>query len=188
MKVSLVRSPAGRTLMAQCCKELFTDRSLDKLVPALAGDHLRRQGSGHTLQATALVHEAYIRLVDVEQSQHWNGRGHFFAAAAESMRRILVEDARRKQTLKQGAGHDRLELSESNIAAPQNPVELLAVDEALDKPADIDKQAAELVKLRYHVGLTMDEIAQVLEVSLRKAHYLWAFARSWLRREIHRND
>lgn len=169
-------------------------QAAEKLLPLVYGE-LRKlaahkmagESPDHTLQATALVHEAYIRLVDVEQSQHFNGRGHFFAAAAESMRRILVEDARRKLTLKQGGAQNRRELGESNIAAPQNPTELLAVDEALDKLAAIDPQAAELVKLRYHVGLTMDEIAQVLEVSLRKAHYLWAFARSWLRREIHRN-
>jgi RNA polymerase sigma factor (TIGR02999 family) len=153
----------------------------------LAAHRMAGESPDHTLQATALVHEAYIRLVDVEQSQHFNSRGHFFAAAAESMRRILVEDARRKLSLKQGGGQDRRELRESDIAAPQNPTELLAVDEALDKLATLDKQAAELVKLRYHVGLTMDEIAQVLEVSVRKSQYLWAFARSWLRREIHRN-
>ena len=150
----------------------------------LAAQKLANEAAGQTLQATALVHEAYIRLVDVKEAQHWNSRGHFFAAAAEAMRRILVENARRKGTTRRGGGRSREELDESNIAAPENSDDLLALDEALGKLAKTDAQAADLVKLRFFAGLTMDQAAEILGVSARTAHYLWAYARSWLRDEI----
>src|SRR2546422_6135017 len=151
----------------------------------LAAAQLAREAPGQTLQATALVHEAYIRLVDVEKAQHWNSRGHFFAAAAEAMRRILVENARRKQSLKRGGDWERQDLDESNRAAPQAAEDLLALDEALSKLAEADKTAAELVRLRYFAGLTMPQAAEMLGVSLRSAERLWTYARAWLHRAIY---
>jgi RNA polymerase sigma factor (TIGR02999 family) len=150
----------------------------------LAAQKLAKEKPGQTLQATALVHEAYIRLVDTEQVAHWNSRGHFFAAAAEAMRRILVEHARRRTALKRGGGCQREELDESNIAAPERSEDLLALNEALEKLAEADKQSAELVKLRFFAGLTMDQAAEMLGISVRNAHYVWDYARSWLRREM----
>jgi RNA polymerase sigma factor (TIGR02999 family) len=151
----------------------------------LAARNLQREKPGHTLQATALVHEAYVRLVAGEEPRQWSSRYHFFSAAAEAMRRILVEDARRKQTLKHGGTFSRCEYDESQLAAPAVPDELLAVDEALHKLADVDAQAAQLVTLRYFSGLTLREAAEVLDISPRTADRLWAYARAWLRQEIH---
>src|SRR5262245_17515053 len=131
----------------------------------LAAQKLAQEAPGQTLQATALVHEAYLRLVDVEKVQHWNSRGHFFGAAAEAMRRILVENARRKQALKRGGGHAREALDESAIAAPEASDDLLALDEALSQLAQADLQAAELVKLRYFGGLTGKQAAEALGIS-----------------------
>lgn len=150
----------------------------------LAAQRLAREKPGQTLQATALVHEAYLRLVEGNQSGHWNSRGHFFGAAAEAMRRILVENARRKLSLKYGGDHPREELNESQIAAPEDSSDLLAVNEALDKLAVDDPPAAALVKLRYFAGLTIPEAAEILGISPRKADFLWSFARAWLRREL----
>jgi RNA polymerase sigma factor (TIGR02999 family) len=150
----------------------------------LAAARLAQEAPGQTLEATALVHEAYIRLVDTEKAQHWNSRGHFFAAAAEAMRRILIENARRKASLKRGAGWIRRDLDENNLVAPQVLAELLALDGALDKLAQADAQAAELVKLRYFAGLTVKQAAEVLAISSRNADFLLAFARAWLLREI----
>jgi RNA polymerase sigma factor (TIGR02999 family) len=150
----------------------------------LAAQRLAHEAPGQTLQATALVHEAYLRLVDVEQAQHWNSRGHFFAAAAEAMRRILVENARRKGTLKRGGRRAREALDEGNLVAPQVSDELLALDEALSQLAGTDPQAAELVKLRYFAGLTVKQAAEALGISPRAADFLWAFARAWLLRKI----
>ena len=135
---------------------------------------------GQTLQATALVHEAYLRLVG-GGDREWTGRGHFFAAAAEAMRRILVEQARRKDTRKRGGGAERVDLDEAVTRAvgPQ-PDDVLAVDEALGQLAAADPQAAELVKLRFFAGLTGDEAAAALGVSPRTADFLWAYARAWL--------
>jgi RNA polymerase sigma factor (TIGR02999 family) len=151
----------------------------------MAAAKLAQEQPGQTLQATALVHEAYLRLVDDGQSQAWHGRGHFFAAAAEAMRRILVENARRKRSLKRGGGLERAELDESRIAAPCPDEELLAVSEALDRLAATDPVAAELVKLRFFSGLPLPEAAAALDVSLRTANRLWAYAKAWLHREIH---
>lgn len=149
----------------------------------LAAQRLAQEKSGQTLQATALVHEAYIRLVNVEKSQHWNSRGHFFAAAAEAMRRILVENARRRSRVKHGAGRARVDL-DSALAAPEDDRDLLALDVALDRLAGEDPLAAKLVKLRFFAGLTIPQVAEMLGVSPRKADFLWSFARAWMRREI----
>src|SRR5437660_5484803 len=154
----------------------------------LAAQKLAQEKPGQTLEATALVHEAYIRLVDVEKTQHWNSRGHFFAAAAEAMRRILVENARRKSSLKRGGRRARQELDEENLEAPQVPDELIALDEALSQLAATDSKAAELVKLRYFAGLTVQQAAEILGMSPRSADLLWAFARAWLLRNIEGNE
>ena len=150
----------------------------------LAAQRLVHEKPGQTLQATALVHEAYLRLVDVAKAQHWNSRGHFFAAAAEAMRRILVENARRRARVKHGGDRGREELAPSEIAAPEVSEDLLALDEALERLVQHDPQSAELVKLRYFAGLTIPQAAEILGVSPRKADFLWSFARAWLRREI----
>ena len=150
----------------------------------LAVQKLAHEKPGETLQATALVHEAYVRLVDVEQAQRWNSRGHFFGAAAEAMRRILVENARRRARVKHGGVRCREELAASEIAAPEVSDDLLALDEALERLIQHDPQAAELVKLRYFAGLTIPQAAEILGVSPRKVDFLWSFARAWLRREI----
>lgn len=149
----------------------------------LASYKMAGESAGHTLQATALVHEAWLRLVGSNQ-QSWENRSHFFAAAAEAMRRILIEHARRKQSLKRGGGLERAELDESALVLAVPPDELLAVDEALDKLAAEDPSAAELVKLRYFVGMTMDEAASALGMATRTAERLWTYARAWLRREM----
>jgi RNA polymerase sigma factor (TIGR02999 family) len=165
-------------------------RATEALLPLVYGE-LRRlaafkmsaEAPGHTLQATALVHEAWMRLVASDQ-QTWENRNHFFSAAAEAMRRILVEHARRKHSLKRGggAGHEPLEDSSLVLSAP--PDEILAVHEALDKLAAQDPDAAELVKLRYFVGMSMDEAATALGLSTRSAERMWTYARAWLRSEI----
>jgi RNA polymerase sigma factor (TIGR02999 family) len=150
----------------------------------LAAQKLAQEKPGQTLQATALVHEAYLRLVDVEKSQQWNTRGHFFSAAAEAMRRILVENARRRARVKHGGDRVREDLGPAEIAAPEVGEDLLALDEALERLAECEPQSAELVKLRYFAGLTIPHAAEVLGVSPRKADFIWSFARAWLRREI----
>ena len=147
----------------------------------LAALRLAREKPGQTLQPTGLVHEAYLRLVDGEPDRAWNSRGHFFAAAAEAMRRILVENARRKRRLKHGGARQRVELDEASLAAGGPPAEeVVAVDEVLERLAQEDPQAAELVKLHYFAGLTIEQAALVLEVSPRKAYRIWAYARAWL--------
>jgi RNA polymerase sigma factor (TIGR02999 family) len=146
----------------------------------LAARKLAGEKAGHTLQATALVHEAYLRLVGAEAARPWGGRNHFFAAAAEAMRRILVESARRKASLKRGGDHDRRPLDEADVPLQRPPEELLAVHDALDTLAATDPRAAELVKLRYFAGFTLDEAAEALVISPRTADSLWAYARAWL--------
>jgi RNA polymerase sigma factor (TIGR02999 family) len=148
----------------------------------LAATKLAQEKPGQTLQATALVHEAYVRLVDTERAQRWDSRGHFFAAAAEAMRRILVEQARRKGRVKHGGGLLREE--ERDIPCPERPERLLALDEALDRLATTSPQAAELVKLRYFAGLSNAEVASLLSISPRKANQVWAYARAWLREAL----
>jgi RNA polymerase sigma factor (TIGR02999 family) len=147
----------------------------------LAAAKLAHEKPGQTLSATALVHEAYLRLVG---SQKWDGRSHFFAAAAEAMRRTLVESARRKGRVKRGAGMAMLGLGEFEIAAPGRPDEVVAIDEALSKFESQNAVAAQLVKLRYFAGFTLREAAEVLEISPRKADQIWAYARVWLMAEI----
>jgi RNA polymerase sigma factor (TIGR02999 family) len=152
----------------------------------LAAQRLAQEKPGQTLQATALVHEAYLRLVDIERAQEWNSRGHFFAAAAEAMRRILIETARRKQSGKHGGGLVRQDLDAVDLAAPDSPEDVLALDEALQKLADHDKGAADVVRLRFFAGLPLPEVAELLNISPRTADRLWAYARAWLHQEIQR--
>jgi RNA polymerase sigma factor (TIGR02999 family) len=154
----------------------------------LAAQKLAQEKPGQTLQATALVHEAYLRLVDTEKVQHWNSRGHFFAAAAEAMRRILVDQARKKKSRKRGGGLERLPLEEVDICAPQPAVDLLAVNDALERFERLDKSAADLVKLRYYAGLTLPQAAEALGLSCSTADRQWAYARAWLHAELREND
>jgi RNA polymerase sigma factor (TIGR02999 family) len=147
----------------------------------LATRRLAREQPGQTLQATALVHEAYLRLVDDKEAQRWNGRGHFFAAAAEAMRRILVESARRKQSLKAGGGRRRLDLADVDPPVGGPDLDLLALDDALQRLARKDPRKAELVKLRFFAGLTVGQAALALGIAPSTADEDWAYARSWLR-------
>src|SRR5262245_42815692 len=150
----------------------------------LAAVRLAAETPGNTLQATALVHEAYLRLVGTEQPQGWNGRGHFFAAAAEAMRRILIERARHRRTLKAGGARRRIELADAEPALPESALDLLALDEALHKLEQKDPRKASVVKLRFFTGLTTEQAAAALGISLSTAENDWAYARSWLRVEI----
>jgi RNA polymerase sigma factor (TIGR02999 family) len=150
----------------------------------LAAQRLAQERPGQTLQATALVHEAYLRLVGSEQAQHWNSRGHFFAAAAEAMRRILVDQARRNHSRKHGGGLVRQDLDAVDIVLPEIPEDLVALDEALNKLAAVDKPAAELIQLRFFAGLPLAEAARLLDISPRTADRLWAYARAWLHQEM----
>jgi RNA polymerase sigma factor (TIGR02999 family) len=150
----------------------------------LAAQKLAGETPGQTLQPTALVHEAYLRLVGEDEEQHWDSRGHFFAAAAEAMRRILVEIARQKASLKRGGDRDRVDVVDSLLASPEPHEDLVALDAALTKLAETDKQAAELVQLRYFAGLPIREVAEILGIAPRTADRLWAFARAWLQEEI----
>jgi RNA polymerase sigma factor (TIGR02999 family) len=146
----------------------------------LAAQRLTHEKPGQTLEATALVHEAYIRLIDSDRSAHWDSRGHFFAAAAEAMRRILIEQARRKRRPKHGGGCNRVSLDEALCLAKTPDDDLLALDEALEKLAREEPAKAELVKLHYFAGLTLEEAGQVLGISHRTAKRHWAYARTWL--------
>jgi RNA polymerase sigma factor (TIGR02999 family) len=150
----------------------------------LAAAKMAQEAPGQTLQATALVHEAYIRLVDTERPQHWNGRGHFFAAAAEAMRRILVNRAREKGRLKRGRRLIRLDFEGLEIAIDEPTEAVLVLDETLEKLAREDPQSAELLKLRFFAGLTMEEAASALGMSRRTAYRCWAFARAWLYEQL----
>jgi RNA polymerase sigma factor (TIGR02999 family) len=150
----------------------------------LAAAKLAQEKPGQTLQATALVHEAYLRLVDVEKAQQWNSRGHFFAAAAEAMRRILVEQARHKQSAKAGGQLQRVPVHEEQLAAPSPNVDLIALDEALTKLASHDRRKADLVKLRFFAGLTIGQAAAALGIAESTADADWAYAKSWLRLEL----
>ena len=163
----------------------------DRLLPLvydelrkLAAQRLAKEPSGQTLQATALVHDVFVRLVDVDRQQKWNSRGHFFGAAAEAMRRILVENARRKRSLKRGGDLARQDLDDVEIAVPESKHDLLALDEVLDRLAETDEQAAILVKLRYFTGLSMAETAEALGISTRSAERSWTWAKAWLFREM----
>ncbi len=166
-------------------------KATDELLPLvyhelrrLAAHKMAGEASGHTLQPTALVHEAYLRLVGPGQAQQWDGRGHFFAAAAEAMRRILVESARRKKRLKHGVQLERVDVDAVELPLPMPDDELLALDEALDRLATVDSRAADVVKLCFFVGLTQEQAAKELSISLATAERLWSFARAWLFREM----
>jgi RNA polymerase sigma factor (TIGR02999 family) len=150
----------------------------------LAAQKLAQEKPGQTLQATALVHEAYLRLVGQDGAQHWNSRGHFFAAVGEAMRRILVEQARRRVATKRGGQGLREVLDPDAIAAPGPDEQVLAVHDALDELAQVDPDAAVLVKLRFFGGMTMGETADALGISVRSAQDLWSYARTWLRRRM----
>lgn len=154
----------------------------------LAGQKMALENPGQTLQGTALVHEAFLRLVDPVQAQHWDSRWHFFAAAAESMRRILVDNARRKRRIKHGGLLTRQELNDVPAAVPDTYENLIALDDALDRLKVLNAQALQLVHLRYFAGLSAADAARMMGLSNRTAERLWAFARAWLRREISGSD
>ena len=149
----------------------------------LASQKMSQEAPGHTLQATALVHEAYIRLVG-PNAPSWSSRAHFFAAAAEAMRRILIENARRKQRLKRGADRRKVDLDDIDIAIEGPSIDLIALDEALSKLAKEDPSAADLVKMRFFAGLTLDQVAAVMGISRRTADRNWAYAKAWLYQQI----
>ena len=170
-------------------------QAMEKLLPLvydelrkLAAVKLAHEKPGQTLQATALVHEAYLRLVGGDKKQQWDSRGHFFSAAAESMRRILVENARQKGALKHGGDKRRWPLDDLVASSVGDPAELLALDESLGRLVQADPQAAQVVKLRYFAGLTMDETAQALGIAPRTAYHAWEYARSWLRQDLRDGD
>jgi len=153
----------------------------------LAAQRLARERPNHTLQATALVHEAYLRLVD-DHARRWDSRGHFFAAAAEAMRRILVENARAKKRLKRGGGRVRADFGPDDLAGAEMPEDLLELDEALIRLRAADPQAAEVVQLRVFAGMSVKEIAQIVGVSSRTVDKVWAYARAWLLAALHDPD
>ena len=165
-------------------------KAADELLPLvyselrrLAAQKMAVEALGQTLQATALVHEAWLRLTNDDQRK-WNDRTHFFAAAAEAMRRILVDNARRKRTQRHGGGQQRVDMPEIASAVMENDEKVLAVNEALEKFAVLDPHKAELVKLRYFVGMTIEQAAEALGISERTAKRYWVFARAWLHEEI----
>ncbi|MGA2257640.1 MAG: ECF-type sigma factor [Thermoguttaceae bacterium] len=178
-----------------CAIEKGDPQAAEQLLP-LVYDELRKLAAAkmaqerpdQTLQATALVHEAYIRLVDVEKAQHWDSRGHFFAAAAEAMRRILIGNARKKKSQKHGGHFLRANIDLEGIAGDESPDRLLALDEAIAKLTAIDPQKAEVVKLRYFAGLTASEAAVALGISEVTANRYWTYARAWLQREMAQAD
>jgi len=167
-------------------------QAAEKLLPLvydelrqLAARKMAQEAPGQTLQATALVHEAYLRLVDVEQVQRWDSRGHFFAAAAESMRRILIDNARRRGRVKRGGGRKRVDLDDVDLVSAAGPDELLVIDEAIAKLAAEDPQAARLVRLRYFAGLSVEEAAELAGLSRSSAYEHWSYARAWLHCELY---
>ena len=169
-------------------------RAADELLPKvyqelrhLAAQKLAQEPAGQTLQATALVHEAYIRLVG-GKNPNWNSRGHFFAAAAEAMRRILIENARRKQRIRHGGQHQKVDLEEADLILEGPSDDLIALDEALTKLSEIDKVKADLVQLRYFAGLSLEQTARFLGISATTAKRYWVYARAWLYREISKGD
>jgi RNA polymerase sigma factor (TIGR02999 family) len=169
-------------------------QAAEKLLPLvydelrrLAAQKLAQEKPGQTLQATALVHEAYLRLVEGDTARPWNSRGHFFAAAAEAMRRILVDQARRKLSLRRGGNLQRRPIEDQEIMAPEPSVDLLAVHEALERFQDVDATAAQIVKLRYFAGLTIPQAAEALGISTSTADRSWAYARAWLHAVLKRD-
>jgi RNA polymerase sigma factor (TIGR02999 family) len=167
-------------------------RAAEQLLPLvynelrnLAAHRMAQEAPGQTLQATALVHEAYIRLVDVDKAQHWDSRAHFFAAAAEAMRRILIDNARGKGRVKRGGDRKRVDLDEANAVSLAAPDELLVIDEAIAKLEADDPQAAQLVRLRYFAGLSVEEAAEMSGLSRSSAYEHWSYARAWLHCELY---
>ena len=167
----------------------------DRLLPLvydelrkLAAHKMAQENPGQTLQATALVHEAYIRLVDVDMAQHWKSRGHFFAAAAEAMRRILVEEARRKKSIKAGGGMQRIELDDAAVTFSPEPDDLLALDDALTKLAREDQPSADIARLRLFAGLSLDDAAASLGLPHTSAFRHWTYARAFLQHEMRPGD
>jgi RNA polymerase sigma factor (TIGR02999 family) len=154
----------------------------------LAAQKMAQEKPGQTLQATGLVHEAYIRLVDVDKAQHWDSRGHFFAAAAEAMRRILVENARRKLRIKRAGEQRRLDLDDADLLTNMPPDELVMLDDAIETLAAHDHLAAELVKLRYFVGLSVEDVAEALGVPRTTAYRHWTYARAWLISQVRQSQ
>ncbi len=164
----------------------------------LAAQRMAQENPGQTLQATALVHEAYLRLVAGERRgvsptcpdnvQHWDSRGHFFAAAAEAMRRILIDQARSKQSQRRGGGRQRQALEHVDIAAPEPSIDLLAMNQALERLEQVDKPKADLVKLRYFAGLTIPQAAEILGISSATADRYWSYARAWLHAELRKGE
>jgi RNA polymerase sigma factor (TIGR02999 family) len=150
----------------------------------LAAAKMKQEKPGQTLQATALVHDAYVRLVDVDQARHWDSRGHFFSAAAEAMRRILVEQARHKSRQRRGGGRQRVALVDTRAVFAADPDDLLSLDEALSKLADDDPLAADVARLRFFAGLSVDEAAASLGISRAAAYRHWTYGRAWLRAEL----
>ena len=178
----LERAQAGNPKAAEELLPLVYDQ-----LRKLASHKMANQPPGQTLQPTALVHEAWLRLVGGGE-RHWNSRGHFFAAAAEAMRRILIEAIRRKQSQQRGGNWQRIELDESTLVLERPASEMLGIDAALEKLGREDALAADLVKLRYFVGFTLPEAAEALNISARTADRLWAYARSWLREELEHGE
>jgi RNA polymerase sigma factor (TIGR02999 family) len=154
----------------------------------LAASRVAQESPDRTLDATALVHEAYIRLVDVKKVQHWDSRGHFFAAAAEAMRRILIEQARRRLGPTAGGRHQKVDLSQAELATASAGIDLLALNEALEQLQAVDPRAAQLVKLRFYAGLTRQEAADVLGISIATADNDWAYAKGWLQVALSESD
>lgn len=178
-----------------CAIEHGDPRAAEQLLPLiydelrrLAAEKLAQEKPGQTLQPTALVHEAYIRLVDVEKAQHWDSRGHFFAAAAEAMRRTLVDQARKKHSQRRGGRLQKQRIEDIEIACPELSIEVLALHEALERFEQTDRIAAEVVKLRYYAGLTIPQAAEALGISSTTADRYWAYARAWLHTELKRGD
>lgn len=174
-----------------CAIQRGDSRAEEELIPLvyhelreMARAKLAQESPGQTLQATALVHEVYLRLFEAPESQPWHGRRYFFAAAAEAMRRILIENARRKEALKRGGDWERIDVSMNDLPEAAADFSVLEIDEALTRLAVQDAQAAELVKLRYFTGLSLEEVAAMLEISERSAYRLWAYARSFLWGEL----
>jgi len=152
----------------------------------MASAKMRHEAAGVTLQPTALVHEAWLRLIgpDSESTPQWNSRGHFFSAAAEAMRRILVDAARKRNALKRGGGLVRLDFEESAVGVPTSDADILALHDVVDRLEVVDPSAAQIVKLRFFAGLTMSEAAAAMQISVRSAHDVWKYARAWLRQQL----
>ena len=185
----------GEVTRILCDIENGDPRAAEQLLPLvyeelrrLAAQKMAHEAPDQTLQPTALVHEAYLRLVNADEAHRWNGRGHFFGAAAEAMRRILVDQARRKQSHKRGGGRVREALESIEIAVPEPGVDLLAINEVLARFEAVDPVKADLVKLRYFAGLTIPEAAQALGISTTTADRHWAYARAWLHAELKRDE